>query len=163
MNVMIEIKEAAKTKPVLCLFDMDGTCVEYGSGEKAQILANKKDFFKFKRPLKSILKKMKVLSKTKNVRVGILSNCYFEEQHLDKIFWLKNNAPFIAQNDIHIVVLNNETYTTDTKDFIKANYIKQIAAPNEKVFFFEDSHNIIKATSKALPDVKVCHVSELID
>lgn len=163
MNVMIEIKEAAKTKPVLCLFDMDGTCVEYGSGEKAQIMANEKDFFKYKRPLKSVLKKMEMLSKTKNVRVGILSNCYFDEQRQDKIFWLKNNAPFIAQTDIHIVVLNNETYTKETKDFIKSNYIKQIAKQGEKVFFFEDSHNIMKATSKALPDVKVCHVSELID
>lgn len=163
MDVIKEIKDTAKFKPVLCLFDMDGTCVEYGSGEKAQIMANKKDFFKFKRPLKSILKKMKNLSKTKNIRVGILSNCYFEEQRQDKIFWLKNNAPFICQKDICIVVLNNETYTTDTKDFIKAKYIKQMAKQNEKVFFFEDSHNIIKATSKALPDVKVCHVSELID
>ena len=74
MNVMIEIKEAAKTKPVLCLFDMDGTCVEYGSGEKAQIMANKKDFFKFKRPLKSILKKMKILSKTLKIIIMIIMN-----------------------------------------------------------------------------------------
>ena len=46
MDVIKEIKDTAKFKPVLCLFDMDGTCVEYGSGEKAQIMANKKDFFK---------------------------------------------------------------------------------------------------------------------
>lgn len=163
MNMMKEIKETAKTKPVLCLFDMDGTCVEYGTGEKSQILANEKDFFKFKRPLKSVLKKMKNLSKTKNVKVGILSNCYFEEQRQDKIFWLKNNAPFIAQSDIYIVVLNNETYTKETKDYIKSNYIKKIAKPNEKVFFFEDSHEIIKATSKALPDVGVYHISQLLD
>lgn len=45
MDVIKEIKDTAKFKPVLCLFDMDGTCVEYGSGEKAQIMANKKDFF----------------------------------------------------------------------------------------------------------------------
>lgn len=163
MNVLKEIKDLAKTEQILCLFDMDGTCVEYGSGEKSRILANEKDFFKFKRPLKSILKKMKDLSKTKNVRVGILSNCYFEEQRQDKIFWLKRNAPFIKLESVFVVVLNNETYTKETKDFIKANYIKQIAMPNEKVFFFEDSHNIMKATQKALPDVRAYHVSSLID
>lgn len=163
MDKVKEIKKLAKTENILCLFDMDGTCVEYGTNEKSHILNNEKDFFKFKRPLKYVLKKMKSLSKTKNVRVGILSNCYFEEQRQDKIFWLKNNAPFIADENINIIVLNNETYTTETKDFIKANRIKTIARPNEKVFFFEDSHDIIKATHKALSDVNVFHISALID
>lgn len=163
MNIVKDIKDLAKTEKVLCLFDMDGTCVAYGTGEKAQILANEKDFFKFKRPLKTVLKKMKILSKTKNVRVGILSNCYFEEQRQDKIFWLKNNAPFIKPENITIVVLNNETYEIGKKYYIKAKYIQQIAKPDEKVYFFEDSHDIIKATLKVLPDIHVCHISEIID
>lgn len=163
MNIIKDIINLAKDKNVICFFDMDGTCVEYGVNERPKLLANEPNFFINKRPLRSILKKMKKLSKTKNVTVKILSNCYFDEQRADKISWLKQHASFIKPEDINIIVLNNESYTPKTKDNLKPNRIKSIADSKSEIFMFEDDHGVMRATIKMLPNVHVCHVSCLID
>lgn len=161
MNLFNQIENEAKENKVYIYFDMDGTCVEYKSGEKKLIMSNKKDLFLNKRPLNTVLKIMERLSKMENVTVGILSNCYFEEQKKDKITWLKKNAPFIEMKNVNIIVLNNETYTTDTKDFLKANLLKRLHSDLSHVILVEDSHAILKATQKS--GIRGEHVSTLID
>lgn len=160
---MKDILNLSKTNKVVCFFDMDGTCVEYGANEKPLLLANEPNFFLNKRPLRSIIKKMKRLSKMNNVTVKILSNCYFEEQKEDKISWLKKYAGFIKPEDINIIVLNNEKYTPETKDNLKANRIKSIVGNDSEIYLFEDDQRIMYVTMKIMPEVHVCHVSTLID
>lgn len=45
MNLFDKILEMAKTKKVRVFFDMDGTCAEFKSGEKNDILANKRGLY----------------------------------------------------------------------------------------------------------------------
>ena len=164
MRIFDEIKEKAdKGENILCLFDMDGTCAEYGANEKKRILDNEKGFYFSKRPLVTILKIMENLSNINNVQVGILSNCYYEEQKEDKINWLKKYAPFIRDKNVNIIVLTKETYTKENKAFLKSEKIKKIEKENEEIYFFEDDHQIIRATLKALPHVNTRHISTLID
>ena len=83
MNLVEKVKTLAKDNKVYLYFDMDGTCVEYKSGEIDLIKGNAKDFFLTKRPLFSILKIMEDLANTENVIVGILLG-YKNMHHLLK-------------------------------------------------------------------------------
>ena len=161
MNLVDKVKELAKENKVYIYFDMDGTCVEYKSGEIDLIKGNAKEFFLNKRPLFTILKIMEDLANTANVIVGILSNCYFDEQKQDKITWLKKYAPFIKSENINIIVLNNETYTADTKDYLKPNLLKKLHNDTTYVYLIEDNHQILKATKKS--GLNGEHISTLLN
>lgn len=160
MNLVDKIIEQAKGHKVYVYFDMDGTCVEYKSGEIQLIKGNQPNFFLQKRPLFTVLSIMEKLSKVDNVVVGILSNCYFDEQKADKITWLGKYAPFIKAENINIIVLNNETYTPDTKDYLKANLLKKLHNDTQYVYLIEDNHQILKATIKS--GLNGEHVSTLL-
>ncbi len=161
MILFDKILEMAKTKKVKVFFDMDGTCAEFKSGEKNDILTNKKGLFLDKRPIKTVLKVMERLSKIPNVEVCILSNCHYQEQKEEKIEWLRKFAPFIIPENIFIIVLSNENYTSDNKHFLKGNKIKKILSSDETAFLIEDDHRVIKATQSLGIDAE--HVSMLIE
>lgn len=56
-----EIIEKAKQKPFRVYFDMDGVCSEERTGEHDLIVANAKDFYLKKRPMKTMLRVMQEL------------------------------------------------------------------------------------------------------
>lgn len=159
-----EIKKQSETNKVYMFFDMDGVMAEYGAGEKPFILNNTEGFYYSKRPIKTILRVIEDLSKYENIKISILSNCYYREQKEDKIKWLRQYAPFIREENINIIVLKEETYTKETKDYIKATYIKKLV-PDESatIYLIEDNHGIINATRKMLKNVNANHVSMLIE
>ena len=156
----VRIKELAKRQKLLVLFDMDGTIVEYGANEKQDIVENKPNFYFEKRPLKTMLKMVKQLSKIKNVTIGILSNCYYPEQEQDKIKWLHKFTPFIDFNHIYFNVYSNLSFKKEERNILKANVIKTISG-FDKILLIEDNHEIIKETNKAIPNT-AHHFSELI-
>lgn len=155
-----EILEIAKSDNVTVFFDMDGTCVEYIAGEKDDILSNKPGLYLDKRPIKTVVKIMEKLSKNPNIKIKILSNCHFKEQKEEKILWLQKNLPFISKEDVHIIVLSEENYTKETKDFLKAKFILKMNL-NSKIFLIEDNLDIIKASRKMGVDAH--HVSRIIE
>ena len=154
------IKLWAKTKKVLILFDMDGTIVEYGANEKHDIIENRPNFYYEKRPLKTMLKVVKNLSKIKNVTIGILSNCYYPEQEQDKIKWLHKFVPFVNFNHVYFNVYSTLSFKKEEKNLLKANVIKTISG-FDKILLIEDNHEIIKATNNVIPNTSH-HLSELI-
>lgn len=74
-----EIIEKAKQKPFRVYFDMDGVCSEERTGEHDLIVANAKDFYLKKRPMKTMLRVMQELHDA-GVEIGILSSCWYLEQ-----------------------------------------------------------------------------------
>ena len=156
------VKETAKHKRVLILFDMDGTCVEYGTGEKQRILDNEPGFYYSKRPVKTVIREMLKFSKIKNVQVGILSNCYFKEQKIDKIAWLNKYIPQISLKNIHVLVYGEMQFSEKEKDFLKYNYIADnLSQPDLEIYLIEDQHEIIKATNKKCSKM-AHHISEIL-
>ena len=155
------IKDLGKEKKVLVLFDMDGTLVEYGQGEKQLIMDNVPSFYFNKRKLNTTCKIAKEISSYNGVTVGIMSNCYFDEQEQDKQRWLEKHLPFLKKENIYINVYNNINFKKEEKDLIKLNRIKTIEG-FEQIFLIEDEHNIIKATNKLAPNT-AHHISELLD
>jgi len=158
-----EIVAQAKENNIIIYSDMDGVIAEYGCGEKPLILSNEKSFYLNKRPMYTTINKLKQLSEIENVEIGIMSNCYFKEQKEDKINWLKEFCPFIKDTNINIIVLNEETYTKDNKDYLKINKIMDINKDNDKIYYLlEDNHSIINHTNKIKEGV-AHHFSRIID
>lgn len=155
------IDEIIKSKINNVFFDMDGVLTEFNPNDKASILNNEPDFYLNKRPILCILEKAKILYEN-NIKVSIMSMCHFEEQKRDKIKWLKKYAPFIKTQNIHIIVLNNEKYDKETKDYLKVTKIQEILKNNETYILIEDNHKIIKATNKVVRN-SAHHLSELLD
>lgn len=158
-----EIKEKAKSKRVIIYSDMDGVLAEYRTGEKPSILGNEKEFFLRKRAIFSTINKLEALSKLENIEIGIMSNCYFQEQKKDKIVWLEKYCPFIKKENINIIVLNEEPHTKETKNYLKVN---KILALNEgkdvECYLVEDNYDIISASNKTRHGI-AHHLSEILD
>lgn len=158
-----KLKRISEEKKVIVYSDMDGVLVEYGAGEKDLILKNEKGFYYNKRPIYSTINKFKQMSEMENVEIGIMSNCYYQEQKKDKIMWLENYCPFIKKENINIIVLTEESYTKETKDAIKIGKILNLNKDTDREFFLiEDDHGIIKASNKIRPNT-AHHFSELLD
>lgn len=159
-----EIKQTAKNKHVNLFFDMDGTVVEYETGKTGAILKNVAGVYLNARPLKSVLKQVKSLSKNKNITIYIVSHCHYTEQMQEKLVWLKRYMPYIVEENIKITVLTQTKFTKETKPYLKANYIKTIMdkQPDSVNYLIEDDVPIIRASMKALPELKVVHVSTFV-
>lgn len=160
MKLFDEICLEAKTKNVLVLFDMDGTIVEYGHNEKPFILKNHPGFYFNKQPLEIMISIAKELSKQNNITVGILSNCYFNEQKNDKLEWIEKFAPFIDKNQRHVIVYNNLSFKKEEKNYLKAIKIQTIQG-FDRVYLIEDNHEIISVTNKVIPNT-AHHLSRLL-
>jgi len=143
----------------LVLFDMDGVCAEYIAGEGKRIVDDEKNIYLNKRPIKTIIKVAKQLSKQKNITVGILSSCEYENQKEEKIKWLGKYMPFLKKENIHIIV-----WESDDKDYRVKEKGKQILSIKNfsKVYLIDDKHSIISATNLLIPGC-AHHLSEFID
>ena len=161
VELVYEMISYTKTNKVSAYFDMDGCCAEYTLGKEA-IKSNQKDYYLKSRPVKSVINVMKYLHQN-GVEIKILSNCYYNEQKQDKIKWLSINAPFVKLDNIHIIVYENETFKKEEKSNLKPNKLKSLVDKDEVVYFIEDDHSNIVATTKIFPQVKVFHISCLID
>ena len=142
------------------IFDMDGTLVEYGIGEKPDILSNKPGFYFSKLPIECMLNRAEALSKLPNVVVGVLSNCYYAEQREDKLNWLDKFAGFMDKLHRHIIVFDEMDFLPEEKDFLKVNKMQTIQG-FLKIYLIEDNHNIISATNKIIPGSSH-HLSRLL-
>ena len=158
-----EIKKLSTNKKVYIFCDMDGVIAEFGASEKDLILNNAKNLFLNKRPIFTTINKLKEFSQIQNVEICIMSNCHFKEQKEEKIKWLKKYCPFIKTQNINIIVLKEENYTKETKDYLKIHRIKSILKENNcHYFLLEDNHDIIKSTNKIAP-MTGRHFSEILD
>lgn len=161
--IIDEIKEQAKYTNVLILSDMDGVVAEYGTNEKKSILSNHLNFYLNRRPIRTIINAYKELSELENITIGIVSNCFYEEQKQDKLKWLEKHMPFVNKDYVRIIKLSEEKYDKESKDYIKSKYIEKMIKNKEvMVYFFEDDHGIIRCTHKALPNVYTAHMSMLV-
>ena len=145
----------------LVLFDMDGVLAEFIAGEDVFIENETPNIYLNKRPIKTVVKVAKKLSKMKNITVGILSSCSHQSQVLEKKKWLQKYLPFVQDGNIFIVVWANEKFTMANRRKAKLKKIQTMSG-YDKIFLIEDKHDNISETNKV---IKNCahHVSELID
>ena len=158
-----EIIEKAKKEKFRVYFDMDGVCAEERTGERDLIVANTKDFYFHKRPIKTIIKVMKELYEA-GVEVCILSSCCHLEQVDQKKRWLKIHAPFVDEKNEHFVVYSTISFTEEEKPYLKAWELEKITKGFDGEFLLiEDRHANIKAANKYFGRLVAEHVSCLVE
>lgn len=157
--ILDEIRQDAMGGEVFVFFDMDGTIAEYDLVESAPM---GDDFYAQKRPLFSMISKVESLSKDKNVHVGICSICRTKVQKESKILWLKKFLPFLDEQFVHIIVLQDEIFDQDTKRQLKGALLTRIYG-DETVYLVEDDLRIIKSTKHHFPKIKITHFSRFLD
>ena len=131
-------------------FDMDGVLAEYDIGN-----------FDYNtiRPLQSIIKKFEDLAK-KNVNIKILTVCNEDKIIDEKIIWLNKYLPFFDVKNA--IFLSREGIKISSEE-LKSNYLKSNCNDKKITILIDDDIRIIKCVLKNNENVKVFHISSLID
>lgn len=132
-------------------FDMDGVFAEYDIGN-----------FDYNtiRPIKSVIKLMKELIDN-NINVKILSICKNNKIVEEKYEWLEKHLPFF--NKKNAIFLSKEEIPNVESNELKSNYLKNNIDKSHTNILVDDDILVIKKIVKENQDVKVFHVSSIIE
>ena len=148
-------------KKVKIFWDMDGTCASMEMQKKEQKL--ERGFFSSKRPIKTIISFMKLFNDL-GAETYILSFCGYNYQKEDKIDWLKENCPFIDLHNIIIIPRKElDVKPANTKQELKAEYIKDYVFPNETIFMIDDNESVLLGTKEKLPFINIVSPIDFIE
>lgn len=148
----MKFKEYLKNnKNIDIYFDMDGVFAEYDIGN-----------FDYNtiRPIKSVIKLMKELIDD-NINVKILSICKNNKIVEEKYNWLKKHLPFF--NKKNAIFLSKEEIPNVESNELKSNYLKNNIDKSHTNILVDDDILVIKKIVKENQDVKVFHVSSIIE
>lgn len=138
-------------KDIDIYFDMDGVFAEYDIGN-----------FDYNtiRPIKSVIKLMKELIDD-NINVKILSICKNNKIVEEKYEWLEKHLPFF--NKENAIFLSKEEIPNVESNELKSNYLKNNIDKSHTNILVDDDILVIKKIVKENQDVKVFHVSSIIE
>ena len=148
-------------RKVKIFWDMDGTCASMEMQNKEHKMDE--GFFYSKRPIKTIIKLMKMFHDL-GVKTYILSFCSYNYQKSDKIKWLKENCDFIdAENIIIIPRREANAKPAESKQFLKAEYIKDYITPEDIVYMVDDNESVLLGTKVKLPFINIISPIDFIE
>ena len=140
---------------------MDGTCASMEMHKKEQKL--EAGFFYSKRPIKTIISVMKAFHDM-GAKTYILSFCGYYYQKEDKLVWLKENCDFIDPENIIIIPRKeNNVKHADSKQELKAEYIKDYLSPKDTVYMVDDNEAVLLGTKNKLPFVNIVSPIDFIE
>lgn len=133
--------------------DMDGVVAHYEVGEA-------KDF-DAKRPLLSSIKKLKTVSKMKNVNIYILSVTRMNQGIAEKNEWLDKYMPFVKKENRYI--LSREANDFRLSKDLKTSYLKTQIKDDTVTVFIDDDVRIINDIRENIPSVYMLKDTALVD
>lgn len=133
--------------------DMDGVVAHYEVGEA-------KDF-DAKRPLLSSIKKLKIVSKMKNVNIYILSVTRMNQGIAEKNEWLDKYMPFVKKENRYI--LSREANDFRLSKDLKTSYLKTQIKDDTVTVFIDDDVRIINDIRENIPSVYMLKDTALVD
>ena len=147
-------------KHINIYIDMDGVVTDYDF-EGYENDGTNSDIYRYKRPVMSSIEPLKEINELENVTLYILSVSRYESQIDGKLDWLSKHMDFIKKENIFIL-------PRDTNDFKKANVLKrdflQDRLDNDDVnIHIDDSHDVLKILRDMHKNIRLLHVTSLID
>ncbi|MBR2713056.1 MAG: hypothetical protein IKE73_05040 [Bacilli bacterium] len=143
--------EDNKDKIIDIYFDMDGVFVEYDIGNF--------DYSTI-RPVNYVINIMKKLIDD-GYNLKVLSVCRNNKIVEEKKEYMDKYVPFINSKDR--ILLSKERYDGFESNELKSNYLKENTNKEHVSILIDDDSAIIKKVVKENDDVKVFHVSSIID
>lgn len=143
--------ENNRDKIIDVYFDMDGVFAEYQVGNF--------DYSTI-RPIKSTIKVMNDLI-NEGINVKVLSICKTNKIREDKYVWIDKYASFLDRDNL--IFLSKEDNPEYKSEELKSNYLKDNVNKDHITILIDDDSRIIWKVVDNNPDVKVFHVSSIIE
>lgn len=143
--------ENNKDKIIDVYFDMDGVFAEYQVGNF--------DYSTI-RPIKSTIKVMNDLI-NEGINVKVLSICKTNKIREDKYVWIDKYASFLDRDNL--IFLSKEDNPEYKSEELKSNYLKDNVNKDHITILIDDDSRIIWKVVDNNQDVKVFHVSSIIE
>ncbi len=160
MSVFYDYISSFKDKVVNIYIDMDGVVADYDF-EGYNNDGTNDDIYLNKRPIMSSIEPIKEVSMLKNVNLYILSVSRYESQIAGKLKWLDKNMPFIKKENIFI--LPRDTNNFKKAKELKRDFIKERLNNNDINIHIDDAHEVLKMLRDLKMNLKLLHVTEIID
>ena len=160
MSVFYNYIRSFKDKTINIYIDMDGVVADYdfegynNDGKDDNIYLNK-------RPVMSSIKSIEEVSSLENVNLYIMSVSRYESQIAGKVKWLEKYMPFIKKENIFI--LPRDTNGFKKAKELKRDFIKERLNNNDVNIHIDDSHEVLKMLRDLKMNLKLLHVTEIID
>ncbi len=141
-----------RDKKINIYFDIDGVIAEYDVGN-----------FDYNtiRPMKSSIKRIEELIKQNNINVELLSICKNNKVVEEKYVWLKEYMPFFNLDKANLI--SKEEYPDISSQELKSKYLKEHTNSVDINILVDDDPSIIKHVTKNNDNIKVFHVSSIVD
>lgn len=142
-----------KNKQIKLFIDMDGVIADY-------IFGSAKDY-DLKRPLKSNIKKLKKISKLKNVELFIFSATRMSEGFNQKNSWLNKYAPFFKNENR--IIISREANDMKESSALKAEYLSKYPKDDSLIIVIDDDPKNLKAIHQVDCDIVLLKDTVLVD
>ncbi len=98
-----------------------------------------------------------------NIDIYILTLSKSKKITEQKKKWLKKHVPFIKEENWIIITKENNEYSKENRDIIKAEKMKEKNNEYNKLILLDDDHKILKETQKILGEKgQVFHISSIL-
>ena len=160
MSYFYEYIKEFKDKTVNIYIDMDGVVADYDF-EGYHNEESNTDIYLNKRPVYSSIKPLEEISKLKNVNLYIMSVARYDSQVKGKLTWLSKYMKFIKKDNIFILPRDKNGFKKAKE--LKRDFIKTRIKNDDINIHIDDSHEVLKMLRDLKMNLKLLHVTELID
>lgn len=152
MNKFLEKinKICRENKKVAMFIDMDGTITVYDIYPEEIVKQKMQDEYSKAEPAQYIIDILKEINEIPNIDLYILSLSKTLKITEEKKEWLKKYVPFIEEKNWIIITIELNEYSSENRDIIKAQKIKELKEQYDYSILLDDDHKILKEAQKML-------------
>ncbi len=165
MNKFLEKinKICEENKRVAIFIDMDGTINVYNVYPEEIVKQKMQEEYSETEPAQYIIDILKDISKISNIDLYILSLSKSVKITKEKKDWLKKYVPFINEENWIIITKELNEYSSENRDIVKAQKIKDLENKYDYFILLDDDHKILKEAQKIVgKNFSPFHISSVL-
>ena len=165
MNKFLEKinKICEENKRVAIFIDMDGTINVYNVYPEEIVKQKMQEEYSETEPAQYIIDILKDISKISNIDLYILSLSKSVKITKEKKDWLKKYVPFINEENWIIITKELNEYSSENRDIVKAQRIKDLENKYDYFILLDDDHKILKEAKKIVgKNFSPFHISSVL-
>lgn len=165
MNKFLEKinKICEENKRVAIFIDMDGTINVYNVYQEEIVKQKMQEEYSETEPAQYIIDILKDISKISNIDLYILSLSKSVKITKEKKDWLKKYVPFINEENWIIITKELNEYSSENRDIVKAQKIKDLENKYDYFILLDDDHKILKEAQKIVgKNFSPFHISSVL-
>ena len=165
MNKFLEKinKICEENKRVAIFIDMDWTINVYNVYPEEIVKQKMQEEYSETEPAQYIIDILKDISKISNIDLYILSLSKSVKITKEKKDWLKKYVPFINEENWIIITKELNEYSSENRDIVKAQKIKDLENKYDYFILLDDDHKILKEAQKIVgKNFSPFHISSVL-